>query len=581
MHFSSSKHFASVLAVHLETRSACFCTVRGFVTDIRWPVAADYDESIQNPHLNFDDAELKSGEVEYDKFGSPSVRSGNFASVYMVETSRRKIAVRCFLREVSDQQERYAAISHDLLGLQLPYTVNFEYVKKGIRVSGEWFPILKMDWCEGELLDEYLEKNLDSGHKLHRLADKWYEMSVALKKQGIAHGDLQHGNVMVLDDEFKLIDYDGMFVPRLAGRVSNERGLEHYQHPKRTEHHFGRYLDNFSNWVTYTTLLSLAEDKSLWRLANLQDKHLIFNKADFEAPERSSTFRLLKSHDNKTIRTYAVTLENLLYFDVDKIPDFNPDKPILFPPQHGGAPLVNLSVAGLPKVPVDKGYLFEPKPESEDKGNLYPSSTESSDKGHLFADQSNASASDAVVTSEAATSDQNVSTDTKTRPRANPVLVSVVVALCIFGIGGCIFYVISNSQPKIEETKGNLLLGINDAQDAHYQDAKKRFEMVTSNPNATPRERSNAYCLLALTYVGLAGDSGDKEKLKESVGIFKQSIEADGKNAEAYYALGRTYEALGQKAEAYSRLKKAASLDKNQAAYQAALAKYEGQQKAK
>ena len=61
-----------------------------------------------------------------------------------------------------------------------------------------------------------------------------------LERAGIAHGDLQHGNIFVVDDELKLIDYDGMFVPRLAGCRSNELGIEHYQHPQRKEHHFGR-----------------------------------------------------------------------------------------------------------------------------------------------------------------------------------------------------------------------------------------------------------------------------------------------------------------------------------------------------
>ena len=147
-----------------------------------WPVAADYDEAIQNPHLNFDDRELKEGEPEYDQYGSPAVRSGNFASVYMLQGPKRKVAVRCFLREIPDQQERYQAISRDLLGLGLPYTVNFEFLSKGIKVQGDWFPVLKMDWCDGEQLDRYIERNLDNQAKLRRLADKWFEMSVACEK---------------------------------------------------------------------------------------------------------------------------------------------------------------------------------------------------------------------------------------------------------------------------------------------------------------------------------------------------------------------------------------------------------------
>ena len=336
--------------------------------------------------------ELKSGEPDYDQYGSPAVRSGNFASVYLVRTANRKVAVRCFLREVRDSQERYAAISHDLLSLGLPYTVPFEFVEKGIKVQGSWFPILKMDWCDGELLDRYIEKNLNNPTKLRRLSDKWFEMAVVLRKEGIAHGDLQHGNVFVQDDEIKLIDYDGMFVPRLAGRMSNERGLEHYQHPKRDDQHYGRYLDNFANWVIYTTLFSLSSDPSLWNLVNLEDKHLIFKKSDYEHPEKSKTFDLLKRHDDRTIRTYATTVENLLAYDVEKVPDFHPDKPVLYPPSSfatvPAAPppstAVSVNDKGGGYTGGDRGGLYDGQ---RDTGGLHSGGDTGGDRGNLVGDR--------------------------------------------------------------------------------------------------------------------------------------------------------------------------------------------------
>ena len=53
---------------------------------IGWPVAADYEESIQNPHLNFADPELREGHPELDqRFDLPGVVwSGDFASVYLM-----------------------------------------------------------------------------------------------------------------------------------------------------------------------------------------------------------------------------------------------------------------------------------------------------------------------------------------------------------------------------------------------------------------------------------------------------------------------------------------------------------------
>jgi hypothetical protein len=56
---------------------------------------------------------------------------------------------------------------------------------------------------------------------------------------GIAHGDLQHGNIILVPGKkdnslmLKLIDYDGMFIPPLAGSPKGEVGHAAYQHPER------------------------------------------------------------------------------------------------------------------------------------------------------------------------------------------------------------------------------------------------------------------------------------------------------------------------------------------------------------
>ena len=47
-----------------------------------WPVSQDYNEAIQNPKLNFQDAELKQGQPAFNRIGLPVVMSGNFADVY-------------------------------------------------------------------------------------------------------------------------------------------------------------------------------------------------------------------------------------------------------------------------------------------------------------------------------------------------------------------------------------------------------------------------------------------------------------------------------------------------------------------
>jgi hypothetical protein len=57
-----------------------------------WPTPQDYNEAVQNPHLNFSDAELKAGDLEVTPMGLPRVASGAFASVYRMHTGKRDVA---------------------------------------------------------------------------------------------------------------------------------------------------------------------------------------------------------------------------------------------------------------------------------------------------------------------------------------------------------------------------------------------------------------------------------------------------------------------------------------------------------
>ncbi len=515
-----------------------------------WPVAADYDEAIQNPHLNFDDRELKEGEPEYDPYGSPAVRSGNFASVYMLQGPKRKVAVRCFLREIPDQQERYQAISRDLLGLGLPYTVNFEFLPKGIKIQGEWFPVLKMDWCDGEQLDKYLERNLDNQAKVRRLADKWFEMSHSLRKVGIAHGDLSHGNIMVLDDEFKLIDYDGMFVPRLAGRKSNERGLEHYQHPGRTDNHFGRYLDNFSNWVMYTTLVGLGEDRKLWDLVNIADKHLIFSKNDFEHPSRSKTFDILKSHEDKTLRTYATTVENLLQYDVEQIPDFHPDKPVLYPPEAFQAKKTVSAGVG------DRGGLFKPLDDKTlgDRGRLFETGSQAQerDTGRLF--------SEPAKSSDVQNDPSKTSGVSRYGRKISPVQIGVA-AVAVVAIAVASWFGITTFMPSTESTQSVLLSGINSIKMDSPFDARRRFKTIYENQKLDAKIRSRAYTLMGLSYAKEGLSKQDKGILGEATEAFSEAIKLDPNNAEAFFDRGKVFEAIKNYSEAKRDYESSQSID--------------------
>ncbi len=285
-----------------------------------WPTPQDYNEAIQNPKLSFDDPELKAGQPEHNALGLPRPITGGFASVYRMHCGQRDWAVRCFLREFTDQQQRYTLISQHLATVKLPYVVGFEFLSKGIRVRNQWYPILKMEWVQGELLHEYIKKRLSDSTAIRQLAERWHAMMKALREAGIGHGDLQHGNVLVTNGDLRLIDYDGMFVPALAGQRSHEIGHRNYQHPSRTELDFGIYLDHFAAWAIYTSLVVLSIDHRLWRQVDAGDEFILLRKEDFVEPDSSSTFRLLAKHTDTRIQELTTLFRSLLYLAPQQIP---------------------------------------------------------------------------------------------------------------------------------------------------------------------------------------------------------------------------------------------------------------------
>ncbi|HVG96058.1 MAG TPA: hypothetical protein VNK05_04115, partial [Chloroflexota bacterium] len=288
-----------------------------------WPTPQEYQEAIQNLRANLDDPGLQAGRVGLDVLGLPRPISGNFASVYRVVSGTDVWAVRCFLHPVTDQQLRYAEISRRLQEARLPYTVGFEYLPRGVRVRGQWYPVLKMAWVQGTPLHEYVRRHLGQPSALLDLAAGWLEMTAALQAAGIAHGDLQHGNVLVVDGRPKLIDYDGMYVPALAGRRSHELGHRHYQHPQRTETDFGPETDRFSSWVIYTALVALAADASLWERTGAGEEFLLLRDDDFRQPEASATLSALAGHADPRLRALADLLRTMVRLPLAAVPSLD------------------------------------------------------------------------------------------------------------------------------------------------------------------------------------------------------------------------------------------------------------------
>jgi hypothetical protein len=294
---------------------------------IVYPTGGEYRESLYNTKLCFKDPVLVSGEVAMDQHGMPKPISGGSASVFTVRSlDGRRWAVKCFTRFVDHQEVRYERISETLQGVSKPWRVAFEYLHDGIFCNGTWYPALKMEWVDATGLIPFVEKHLWEPAKLADLAVKFAQMMADLSALDIAHGDLQHGNLLVTSSgELKLIDYDGMFVPGLTQMGACEKGHINYQSPARTMNAWGPYLDNFSAWVIYCSLVALTIEPTLWMLMHDQgDEALLFNHGDFADFHNSRALLALNQSSKSDLQALGAAMGALWTPDVRAIPALDP-----------------------------------------------------------------------------------------------------------------------------------------------------------------------------------------------------------------------------------------------------------------
>ncbi len=284
-----------------------------------WPTINDFTDAVQTPQVCFREPDLKAGQLETNRLNRPLVFAGNFATVYKLNTENGPVAVRCFTREVAGQEGRYSQLDEYLKQYWPDSFVHFRYLPQGILVKGSWYPVIRMDWAEGATLNRFVEDNLRQNNALSDIAARWRSTVGFLQYLGIAHNDLQHGNVLVDRNRLTLVDYDGIYLPAFQGNASPETGHRNYQHPQRGAQHYNAGIDNFPALIVYLSLLGLRADPDLWARFHNQN-NLILTRQDFLEPGRSPCLQALHRSPDEEVRYLTAQLEKYCALDVAETP---------------------------------------------------------------------------------------------------------------------------------------------------------------------------------------------------------------------------------------------------------------------
>lgn len=258
---------------------------------MKYPQMDEYHLAIQNPRIVFEDPELRNATIDKDQFGFPIVRSGGFALTYHLNGNGKSWAVRCFHKDIANREERYVAISQFLTQNPKPFFVPTNYLPSGILVNSKRFPITKMMWVNGETLYRFIERNINNLSVVKPLAEQFQRLISTLEVMGVAHGDLQHGNILVANGTLILVDYDGMYVPQLSGFPPENLGHVNYQHPRRSDE-FTADIDRFSAIVIYLALKAITPQ--LWHKYGTGE-NLLFKQDDFRTPYTSKLLSELEA----------------------------------------------------------------------------------------------------------------------------------------------------------------------------------------------------------------------------------------------------------------------------------------------
>ena len=265
---------------------------------MQYPLISEYVRAIQDASSNLD--KLAHLVPVLDDHGEPYRSSGAFAVVFKMkdEQTGKCYALKCFTEEQEGRAEAYRQIADELEYVDSSYITSVKYLEKEIFVDSsceeDEFPVLLMDWIDGETMESYIAENYQDNYTMAMLCYRFCKMAAWLRSQPFAHGDIKPDNIMVRPDgNLTLVDYDGMFVPAMKGQKSPTIGTKDFSHPMRTVNDFDETIDDFSLASIALSLKAISMNSKLLDIYGASDR-LLFSENDYRNPSSCKAISALQ-----------------------------------------------------------------------------------------------------------------------------------------------------------------------------------------------------------------------------------------------------------------------------------------------
>lgn len=263
---------------------------------MKYPDPSDYFSAVQERN-SFKIDKLKRAEfVAHPPLNLPIPVSGSSAVVFKAIVEAEEQALRFFTRDQASIRERYLALGDYFSSTSVSDCMAMSrWVDNAIVINGQSWPMVQMQWVNGRTLDQYVaslveKKNLTT---IAQLAAAWRNLIRRMQAAQFAHGDLQHGNVLVDEKgDLRLVDFDCVWIEPFSGKSPpSESGHRNYQHVGRP---WGQWMDTFPGLVIYISLLALSKKLDLWETFH-DGENLLFQQEDFTPPFQTDRWRRLTS----------------------------------------------------------------------------------------------------------------------------------------------------------------------------------------------------------------------------------------------------------------------------------------------